>query len=425
MTPTLIDARIPVRLLIDVLESLETGSRPAGGVRNIESGIPSIGGEHLDDAGGFRLDRVRFVPATFAARLDKGRIHVGDVLVVKDGATTGKVSLVRDNFPFETAFVNEHVFICRPKRDVDPAYLFYFLFSDRGLSQILSDFRGAAQGGITRGFAQKVSIPVSRLGEQRAVVAFIEQQLSRSYAADANLAMAAQRLQAYAEGVLEAAYRAGHRGQLPRGWRWADLRTLVAEGPQNGLYIPKSEYGSGTPILRIDDFQDWSSRSAFEMKKVQAGREVLDRYSLRSGELVINRVNSPSHLGKCMVVEERHLPSLFESNMMRLRLNSSVSPRYVELYLRSPSGRRRLTAGAKWAVNQASINQQDVLNTQIPLPASFEDQERIVSGLDTKLTATAGVSGAVTSALVRSRGLRRRVLTDAFTINGRSLGPHA
>ena len=418
MTPSLPGTRPAMRPLIDVLKTLETGTRPAGGVRDIASGVPSLGGEHLNDTGGFKLDHVRFIPVDFAARLGTGRIHAGDVLVVKDGATTGKVSVVRDNFPFETAFVNEHIFLCRPSRHVDPEYLFYFLFSDRGKSQILSDFRGAAQGGITRAFAAKVSIPIIPVGEQRSVVAFIEQQLTRSYAADANLGIAGERLRAYAAGLLEAAYSGGKRGQLPRGWRWAQLRQLVAGGPQNGVYIPKSEYGSGTPILRIDDFQDWSSRSAFDMKKVKADREVLDRYSLRSGDLVINRVNSPSHLGKCLVVEERHLPSLFESNMMRLRLVTSVSPRYVELYLRSPSGRRRLTAGAKWAVNQASINQQDVLKTHVPLPPSLEAQQQIVSTLDAKLGATAHMADTVKSAVSRSKGLRRRVLADVFAFNG-------
>ena len=32
------------------------------------------------------------------------------------------------------------------------------------------------------------------------------------------------------------------------------LERLIAEGPQNGLYRPSSDYGTGTPIIRIDDY---------------------------------------------------------------------------------------------------------------------------------------------------------------------------
>ena len=33
--------------LIDLLQTLESGTRPKGGVQGISEGVPSIGGEHL------------------------------------------------------------------------------------------------------------------------------------------------------------------------------------------------------------------------------------------------------------------------------------------------------------------------------------------------------------------------------------------
>ena len=37
---------------------LQSGSRPKGGVRGIETGIPSVGGEHLNSYGGFDFPRL-------------------------------------------------------------------------------------------------------------------------------------------------------------------------------------------------------------------------------------------------------------------------------------------------------------------------------------------------------------------------------
>lgn len=134
--------------LADLIEPLISGSRPKGGVRGIESGVPSIGGEHLTADGGFNFARVKYVPHKFYESMRRGHIRRGDILIVKDGATTGKVALIREDFPFEEAVVNEHVFIVRPKSDHDSRYIFWYLYSQEGQERVLEHFQGAAQGGI-------------------------------------------------------------------------------------------------------------------------------------------------------------------------------------------------------------------------------------------------------------------------------------
>jgi|SRR5581483_6818638 len=108
--------------LSGLLALMESGGRPKGGVRHISQGVPSIGGEHLDSNGSFRLERVKFVPDAFYKTMRHGHIAIGDVLIVKDGATTGKVALVREDFPYKKAVVNEHVFICRPAAPLRAAF---------------------------------------------------------------------------------------------------------------------------------------------------------------------------------------------------------------------------------------------------------------------------------------------------------------
>ena len=117
-----------------------------------------------------------------------------------------------------------------------------------------------------------------------------------------------------------------------------------------------------------------------------------------------------------MIVEERNLPSLFESNMMRLTLTQEVSPYYVEHYLHSIAGRIRLIENAKWAVNQASINQQDVGNTPVPLPP-FGEQERIVAEMERRLSVTTANEKAIAADLARAERLRQSILQQAFNGN--------
>ncbi len=76
-------------------------------------GIPSLGAEHLDSNGGFNLNSVKYVTTEYFAKLNSGKIASENILIVKDGATTGKVSFVNENFPFGKSAVNEHVFVLK------------------------------------------------------------------------------------------------------------------------------------------------------------------------------------------------------------------------------------------------------------------------------------------------------------------------
>jgi len=198
-----------------ILSSLESGSRPKGGVRGISKGIPSIGGEHLNGNGGFRFDKIKFVSEEFFEKMNQGIIRVNDILIVKDGATTGKVSIVTKDFPYDKVAVNEHVFLCRLHLEISPNYIFYFLFSEIGQQRILNNFRGSAQGGINKNFAPNTIIPLSPLAEQHRIVSVIESLFARLGAANERLERVPEILKKFRQSVLAAACD----GRLTEGWR--------------------------------------------------------------------------------------------------------------------------------------------------------------------------------------------------------------
>jgi type I restriction enzyme S subunit len=197
---------------VEILEKLESGKRPKGGVSGIESGIPSLGGEHLKYDGEFDLTDIKYVPEDFANSMKKGHIEFQDILIVKDGATTGKTSFVDNDFPFKKAVINEHVFLCRTLKQISPKFLFYFLYSSIGQKRILQNFKGTAQGGINTSFAPNTKIPIAPLSEQRAIVAKIEQLFSDLDNGIANLKKAQEQLKIYRQAVLKKAFE----GELVR-----------------------------------------------------------------------------------------------------------------------------------------------------------------------------------------------------------------
>ena len=187
--------------------TLESGSRPKGGVRGILEGIPSLGGEHLNADGNFNFEKIKYIPEKFFESLNKGRIYPDDIIVVKDGATTGKTSFVDNDFPYKDAAVNEHLFIVRVDPKVAfPKYVFYFLFSSKGQKQILSDFRGATVGGISRNFPLKVTVPLPSLTEQEKIVSGLERHLSVADEIEATLDAELKRAERLRQSILKQAF---------------------------------------------------------------------------------------------------------------------------------------------------------------------------------------------------------------------------
>jgi type I restriction enzyme S subunit len=344
--------------------------------------------------------------------------------------------------------------VLRGREGILTKCLFYFALTTDFLSALAELQRGTSYPAVRDGDVRAQPIPLAPLPEQHRIVAEIEKQFTRLDAGVAALKRVQANLKRYKASVLKAACEGKlvpqgpndepaselmarileqrRKGavtapqhvepappdtaglpELPQAWCWTRLSNLIFNGPQNGLYLPKSRYGSGVPILRIDDFQNGVSRSSEELQQVNADTEDIERYSLREDDLIINRVNSPSHLGKCLVVSSRNLPAIFESNMMRIRLSELCIPKFVEAYLWSVDGRIRLTSNAKWAVNQASINQVDVGNTPVPLPPLAE-QRRIVTEVERRLSVVQEVEAVIAANLARAERLRQSILKQAF-----------
>jgi len=201
--------------LENILLSLESGNRPKGGVRGIKEGIPSIGGEHLNPNGGFNFEKIKYVPFAFYNQMNKGHINTDNILIVKDGATTGKTSFITNEFPFSKAVVNEHVFLIRCSKNIVAFYLFRYLWSAEGQRKILSNFQGAAQGGINRKFVTNTTIPLPPLNEQKRIAAKLDKIMPKIDALRERLDRIPQIIKRFRQSVLTAAVT----GKLTEEWR--------------------------------------------------------------------------------------------------------------------------------------------------------------------------------------------------------------
>jgi type I restriction enzyme S subunit len=136
-------------------------------------------------------------------------------------------------------------------------------------------------------------------------------------------------------------------------------------------------------ILRIDDFSNDGDVVATASNRVKVGKADWHRFGLAKDDIVLNRVNSLSHLGKTALIGDLDEPMLFESNMMRFRVDEKrLRPAYAFRVLNSAVCKTQIVGMAKRAVAQSSVNQGDVGRLLIPRPPDVENQDEILTILN-------------------------------------------
>jgi type I restriction enzyme, S subunit len=165
------------RRLVFCLSSLESGSR-----EKVEEGevgeIPSLGGEHIGFDSQIKTRNMRYITRASFETLRTGQIEKDDVLLVKDGATIGKVALVTD-LPYPECAVNEHVFILRSNSDCSPNWLFYNLQTSEIQQGIWERVTGSAQPGLNSGFTKYLTLCLPDFAEQTAIASFLDAETSK------------------------------------------------------------------------------------------------------------------------------------------------------------------------------------------------------------------------------------------------------
>lgn len=331
---------------------------------DLAEGVFQFRMNNITTEGQLDLSKRRRVPRDFR-NLDSFLVEPGDVLF----NATNSPDLVGKSAYFpgvdEPAVFSNHFLRLRPHVDrLEGRFLARWL----NLQFQRGVFKGMCrqwvnQATVNRDSLLALRLPLPPLPEQRRIAAILDQTDVLRSKRRAALAQLDTLTQAIFLDMF------GDPASNPRGWSQRRLGELISVGPQNGLYKPASDYGSGTPILRIDAFYDGIVTKLVDLKRVRISAQEQALYALREGEIVINRVNSREYLGKSALIPALSEATVFESNMMRFDVDRRIlDPGYLIQYLQTGFVRMHILRSAKDAVNQSSINQQDVKVLPIVVP---------------------------------------------------------
>ena len=388
----MVDSPLPdweTKTLGELTEKFLNGGTPSTGVPEYWNGhIPWLTGADAEQkitVSGRQYITDKGVRESSTSVVPRGNI----LLVTRTGV--GKVSIAGVDVA-----ISQDLTGIIPRQDcVDTEYLYW------QLKHRASERSRLAQGtiilGIQREKVAALEIPTPPLPEQRKIariLSAVDDLIERTEALIAKYRAIKQGLMhdlltrgVDASGRLRppreeapGLYRESAVGWVPKDWEVVQLGSLIAYGPQNGIYKPEHAYGSeGTRIVRIDGFYNGLLVDQQSLRRVKLSSPDQVRYALDTNDIMINRVNSIDYVGKSAIVPALAEQTVFESNIMRLKVcTDRILPQFAARSLLWVNNRQQLRRRAKSAIAQASVNQQDVRVLILALP-ELTEQEHIVA----------------------------------------------
>ena len=177
------------------------------------------------------------------------------------------------------------------------------------------------------------------------------------------------------------------------------LGSLLTEAPRNGCSAVEASTPTGHWVLGLDALTKFGYRPG-RLKPVQRTAAMLSSV-VEAGDLLISRSNTRDRVGLPGIFNEDRCDVSWPDTMMRLRPDPSVArPHFLELFLRSASGRRQIERyAAGTSASMKKVNADAIRQLSIVLPSSDTQ--------DAMLRQVGGVMAACASAERRLRTLKR------------------
>jgi type I restriction enzyme S subunit len=252
--------------------------------------------------------------------------------------------------------------------------------------------------------AQPMVVPP--FDEQRRIVDFLEDHLSRLDAADAYLEAAHRRSTVLPHQLLASELATVASEDVP-------LAELLATGLANGRSVPTQE--GGFPVLRLTALRDGRIDLA-ERKPGAWTAADAERFLVERGDFLIARGNGSLRLvGRGGLVADEPDAVAFPDTLIRARPDlSRIHPEYMAYVWNAPGVRRQIEKSARTTAGIYKVNQKDLAAVRVPVP-SLDDQQRITAVVRGSRDALSQLSVEVDRAITRSSALRRSVLGAAFS----------
>lgn len=339
------------------------------------------------------------------------------VLVGEDGAPF--LDLIKDKaYIIEgKAWVNNHAHILRSRfGTVGNLFLMHYLNVFN-----YNDFvNGTTRLKLTQGSMDTMPVPIPPVPEQQRIVDRIESLFAKLDEAKQKAQDALDSFETRKAAILHKAFT----GELTAQWRkkhsigmesWETKKLSEVSTLQTGLMKGKNYSGKTVmlPYLRVANVQD-GFLNLSEIKEIEVSEELIDRYSLKNGDVLFTEGGDYDKLGRGTVWQGQIKNCLHQNHVFVVRPQADVlSPYFLSYQAGSRYGKQYFLKCSKQTTNLASINSTQLKGFPVLMP-TIEEQAQIVLLIDDLLAKEQQAKEAAEGVLEQIDLIKKAILARAF-----------
>ncbi len=336
----------------------------------------------------------------------------GDVLLAKItpcfengklGIATGLINGV--------GFGSSEYFVLRPKANVSPAWLYYFLSREGFRIEGAQSMSGAVgHKRVEKTFVENQLFSVPPLPEQHRIVRILDEAFAAIAKAEANTEENLQNARAVFKNYLQSVF-------TQRGDQWTEAPLGDIATFRNGINFTKRSLGEKIKVVGVKDFQSNFRVPLDHLETVTTDGTVAELDLLKVGDILTVRSNGNIELiGRSLLATDVQGRISHSGFTIRVRLqNTEMSSEYLCHFMKSDNARRNLIQSGT-GINIKSLNQQGLSALIVPFPPRAQ-QIAIVHTINEVSNNTQQIESAYRNKLRSLAELKQSLLHQAFSGN--------
>ncbi|AUS99966.1 hypothetical protein CLI64_05950 [Nostoc sp. CENA543] len=369
------------------------------------------------------------LPKMWASPRDKKKYQVknGDLLI-SEGGEVGRTALLKELQ--EDSIIQNALHRVRPLSQSSVEYLNYLMrhIADTGWFDILCNKSTIAH--LTSEKLGALALPLPPLDEQEKIARFLDHKTKQIDELIAKKESLIEKLDEKRTALISHAVTKGLEpnvpmkdsgiewlGEIPEHWEVKRVKFLI----QN-LQQGSSPLASNIPaqpdelgVLKLSAI----SRGNFirhENKALKQTDNLINSLSLKHGDVLLTRGNTPKLVGDACVVPQDEPNLLISDLIYRIRVKAPVIlPSFLGKFLITPQARSEIEADARGSSgSMVKVSQRHILDWLITVPPKSE-QQKIIDYLNQKTSEIDQPKAKIQKAIELLKEYRTALITNAVT----------
>ncbi|ENS1775426.1 restriction endonuclease subunit S [Vibrio parahaemolyticus] len=377
------------------------------------------------------LNSINFSDAKRISQKDYRRLvkegckpSIGDVLLTKDG-TIGRACIVKEDMP--DFVILSSLGLLTPKEDIVNSYLYYYLVSGINVDQMNSMIHGSALRRMTISKIDDLILVLPSRDEQTKIANFLDHETAKIDTLLEKQQQLIKLLKEKRQAVISHAVTKGLNpevlmkdsgvewlGEVPEHWQVCRLKHIatIQSGIAKGGKDLTGKTLISVPMLRVANVQDGYLKLE-DVHSIQIEPHMLERYSLKNGDVLMNEGGDNDKLGRGAIWREQIQNCIHQNHVFVIR-TQGIEPEWLDTLTRASYAKFYFFSVAKQSTNLASISATNIKETPILVP-SDEEREEILLFLQHQLARFDDLEGKCERQISLLKERRTALISAAVT----------